>query len=96
VAHDGRFLLSYRAEVPLAARKQGSAGARIRGDLKKRGYEIISFRDDPSMDPAVLLQAHSPDKDLSIDVAGYKSPEVVDLAVFTPCLLPPGVEQEQL
>jgi hypothetical protein len=95
-ADDGRFTLSYRAEVPLAAEDHGSAGASIRDDLKKRGYEITSFRDDATVDPAVVLEAYSPDKDFSIRVAGYKSPQVLNLAVFTPCLLPPGVKQEQL
>ncbi|CAG6391852.1 conserved exported hypothetical protein [Actinacidiphila cocklensis] len=96
VAHDGRFYLTYRAEVPLPAHKQGSAGARIRDDLQKRGYEITSFRDDDTVDPAVVLEAYNPDQDFSIRVAGYKAPEVLNLGVFTPCLLPPGVKQEQL
>ncbi|MGQ4514140.1 hypothetical protein [Streptomyces sp. DW26H14] len=96
VAHDGRFALTYRAHAPLAAEKQGSAAASIRDDLKKRGYEITSFRDDDSVDPAVILEARSPDKGFSIDVSGYKSPAELHFVVFTPCLLPPGVKQEQM
>jgi len=96
VMHDGRFDLTYRAEAPLAPPHQGGAVARIRDDLKKRGYEITSFRDDDAMDPAVVLEAYSRDKHFSVDVSGYKSPDVLNFAVFTPCLLPPGVKQEKL
>ncbi|MBM9506819.1 hypothetical protein [Actinacidiphila acididurans] len=96
VVNDGRFDLTYRAEARLAPSLQGSAVARIRDDLKKRGYQITSFRDDNSVQPAVVLQAYSPDQHFSVDVSGYTSPDVLDFAVSTPCLIPPGAKQEKL
>ena len=96
VMHDGRFDLTYYAHAPLAQQLQGSAVAKIRDDLKKRGYEITSFRDDDSMDPAVVLEAFSRDKHFSVDVSGYKTPDELHFVVSTPCLLPPGAKQEKL
>jgi hypothetical protein len=96
VMNDGRFNLNYYAHAPLAREKQGDAVRRIMADLKKRGYRIDSFRDDETVEPAVVLEAYSPDKDFFIDVSGYKSPDSLTLTVMTPCLLPPGVKQQRL
>ncbi|WP_225851217.1 hypothetical protein [Streptomyces sp. HPF1205] len=94
--HDGRYTLIYRAEAPLTREKQGDAARRVMADLKKLGYRIDSFRDDDSVDPPVVLEARSPEKNFTIDVSGYKSPQVLDFTVMTPCLLPPGVKQQKL
>ncbi|MEW2547051.1 hypothetical protein AB0910_14940 [Streptomyces sp. NPDC047002] len=96
MAGDGRFTLTYRAHAPLAAQRHGSAAAKIKDDLEQRGLEIMSFRNDASLDPAVVLEARSQDKHFSIDVSGYRSPDELHLVVFTPCLLPPGAKQQQL
>jgi hypothetical protein len=96
VVHDGRFDLTYWADAPLAQHRQGTGVAKIRDDLKARGYTIVSFRNDPSMDPAVALQAYSPDQHFSVDISGYTSPDALTISVSTPCLLPPGAEQQTL
>lgn len=94
-ADDGRFFLTYRAHSPLARARQGQAGARIRDDLKKHGSEVSSFRDDDSVEPAVLLEAYDPAKDFDIDVSGYPDPDEMHFVVSTPCYLPPGAKQQQ-
>lgn len=94
-AQDGRFFLTYRAHAPLARARQGQAGARVRDDLKKQGAEDISFRDDDSLEPAVLLEGHDPKTHFSIDVSGYRDPDEMHFVVSTPCYLPPGARQQQ-
>lgn len=96
VAGDGRFDLSYEARVPMPAAEQRGVAAQVRDDLKKQGYRIVSFRDDASKDPAVVVQAYDDRKHASLDIAGYEDPAELDIAVFTPCLLPPGAKQKHL
>jgi hypothetical protein len=96
IMHDGRFTLDYRTEAHVEQQRQADAVARIRDDLKKRGYTISSFRNDVTVDPPVTLEAYSPDKDFYILVEGYKSPQVLNFLVASPCLLPPGVKQEKV
>lgn len=96
VVDDGRYDLTYEVKVPMSAADQRGAAARIRDDLEKRGYEIVSYRNDASVDPAVVVQAYDGKKHASLDIAGYKDPAELDIAVFTPCLLPPGAKQKHL
>lgn len=94
-AEDHRFFLTYRAHSPLARARQSEAAAHVRDDLKKQGSEVDGFRDDASVEPAVVLEAYDPTTDFSIDVSGYRDPDELHIVVSTPCYLPPGAKQQQ-
>ncbi|MFD7979040.1 hypothetical protein [Streptomyces sp. NPDC059071] len=94
-AGDGRFTLAYdvRAKLPKA---EQSAGIRaITAELEAQGFRIVGSRTDASAERGrYLVQAEHP-KDRQYVSAGDVSDELITLNVNTPCLLPPGVEQQE-
>ncbi|MFJ2110994.1 hypothetical protein ACIOEX_03555 [Streptomyces sp. NPDC087850] len=93
-ADDGRFTLSYNMRARLPKDQHADAIRAIRDTLEEKGFEIVGYRSDPSKDPANLVDAKHP-KDRQFVSAGDVSDNLLTLIVSTPCLLPPGAEQQQ-
>ncbi|MFD5747776.1 hypothetical protein [Streptomyces sp. NPDC127033] len=93
-ADDGRFTLDYSVRAKLLKEQHAEAIRAIRDTLTKKGFEIQGYRSDPSKDPANLVDAKHP-KDHQFVSAGDVTDELLVLIVTTPCLLPPGAEQQQ-
>jgi hypothetical protein len=94
-ADDHRFFLTYRAHSPLTRARQSEAARHVRDDLKQHGSEIDGFRDDASVEPAVVLEAYDPKRGFRVDLSGYRDPDELHIVVSTPCYLPPGAKQQQ-
>ncbi|GAA3393750.1 hypothetical protein GCM10017752_36070 [Streptomyces roseoviridis] len=93
-ADDGRFVLMYDARAKLPRARQAAGIRAIKAELEKRGFEIVGYRSDPTMDPANLVDAKQPKERFFVS-AGDLDDELITLIVHTPCLLPPGVEQQE-
>ncbi|MFJ5102439.1 hypothetical protein [Streptomyces sp. NPDC088554] len=94
ITDDGRFTLRYSVRAKLARAQHADAIRAIRDTLEEKGFEIVGYRSDPSKDPANLVDAKHP-KDRQFVSAGDVSDNLLTLIVSTPCLLPPGAEQQQ-
>ncbi|MEV8117207.1 hypothetical protein AB0O69_20290 [Streptomyces xiamenensis] len=96
LAEDGRFEHSYSARVELPAEEHARAVIAIRDTLEEKGFDIQSYRSDPSVAPANLLQTRHPEDRQSVTASDFPENEnQLLLIVRTPCLLPPDVEQQQ-
>lgn len=93
-ADDGRFNLSYNVRAELSKSQHSVAVRAIRDALKGEGFEIVGYRSDPEVRPVNLVDARHP-KSHQFVSAGDISDELLTLIVKTPCLLPPGVEQQE-
>ncbi|WP_256961868.1 hypothetical protein [Streptomyces sp. NRRL B-24572] len=94
-ANDGRYTLSYdvRAKLPKAEHATGIRA--ITDELKAQGFRIVGSRADASAGRGgYLVQAEHP-TDRQYVSAGDVSDDLISLGVNTPCLLPPGVEQQE-
>lgn len=96
VAKDGRFIMDYSVRAPLPIADHASAIKRVRDALKERKYDITAFQEVKGKKPSVILEASSPKKGFSVAVDGNFSQESLLFSVSTPCLLPPGVKQEDV
>ncbi|WP_432052522.1 hypothetical protein [Streptomyces xiamenensis] len=96
VAGDGRFQHTYSAHVVVPPEDHARAVIDIRDTLERKGFEVQGYRSDPSVSPANLLQMRHPEDQHSVSAADFPENENhLLLIVRTPCLLPPGVEQQQ-
>ncbi|WP_345039094.1 hypothetical protein [Streptomyces sannanensis] len=93
-ASDGRFTLSYRVLAGLPKEQHAAAVRAIRDALKQQGLEIQDFRSDPALSTPNLLYAKHP-KDRHFIAVIDPDDGYLTLTVDTPCLLPPGAEQQQ-
>ncbi|MET9698896.1 hypothetical protein ABZY31_18485 [Streptomyces sp. NPDC006529] len=93
-AEDGRFTLQYNGRATVPRDKQQAAIRALRDELKTQGFEIVGYREDTSVDPAYLVDAQHP-KDRQFVSAEDLDGNTFTYVVNTPCLLPPGVEQQR-
>ncbi|MFJ2444573.1 hypothetical protein ACIOWG_29940 [Streptomyces sp. NPDC087658] len=91
---DGRFTLRYSVRAKLPQLQHAEAVRAVRDTLKKQGLTIQDFRNDPAVSPPNLLYAQHPENHQFISVRDSDEEHLV-LIVSTPCLLPPGAEQQQ-
>ncbi|MEU3690928.1 MULTISPECIES: hypothetical protein [Streptomyces] len=92
---DGRFTLAYNAKAKLPKAEHAKGIQAITAELKAQGFRIVGSRSDTSAERGGhLVQAEHP-KDRHYVSAGDVSDELITLIVRTPCLLPPGAEQQE-
>ncbi|RBM07303.1 hypothetical protein DEH69_24950 [Streptomyces sp. PT12] len=95
VADDGRFPLMYSVRANIAPERRAEAVRNIRDALAEQGLVIQGYRSDPSMNPANAVGAWHPEDHPTITAEDSGDDQLL-LIADTPCLLPPGVEQQQL
>ncbi|WP_049571941.1 hypothetical protein [Streptomyces sp. SBT349] len=95
MADDGRFNLRYSVRADIAPERRAAAVRDIRDALVEQGLEIEGYRSDPSLSPANVVGARHPEDHQSVTAEDNGEDQLL-LIVSTPCLLPPGVEQQQL
>lgn len=93
-ADDGRFTLRYSVRGTLPRSEQARAVTDIKDTLKAKGFEIQSFGINQDREPVNVLDAEHP-KDRQFVSVGSVSENLLVFIVSTPCLLPPGVEQQK-
>ncbi len=95
VSDDGRFVLQYDARASLDGDQHEQAVQRIRAALEKRGYDVGTYQVTKGPNATVALTAKDPEKRFTVAVDGFMKRDEMVLTVMTPCLLPPGREQQQ-
>ncbi|MFJ7489871.1 hypothetical protein ACIQZB_01215 [Streptomyces sp. NPDC097727] len=93
-ADDGRFTLRYSVRGTLPRSAHAEAVTDNKDTLKGRGFEIQSFGIDQDREPANALDAKHP-KDQQFVSVGSVGQDLLVFIVSTPCVLPPGVEQQK-
>ncbi|WP_327272725.1 hypothetical protein OG609_11565 [Streptomyces sp. NBC_01224] len=93
-ADDGRFTLSYSVRGTLPRAQHAQAVTDIEKTLKGKGFDIQSFEVDLDTEPANVVDAKHP-KDQQFVSVGSVDKDLLVFIVSTPCLLPPGVEQQK-
>ncbi|MGW1183760.1 hypothetical protein ACWD7Y_32415 [Streptomyces drozdowiczii] len=94
VADDGRFTLRYSVRGTLPRSDHAAAVTAIKDTLKKKGFEIQTFVVNEDEEPANAVDARHPEDHQFISV-GSVDKDLLVFIVVTPCLLPPGVDQQQ-
>ncbi|MDJ1137511.1 hypothetical protein [Streptomyces iconiensis] len=95
VPEDGRFVLQYDARAPLDGDQHEQAIKRIQAALKERGYKTDGYQVTKGSNATVTLNARDPKKGFTLAIDGFRKRNEIVLTVITPCLLPPGKEQQQ-
>lgn len=95
VSDDGRFVLQYDARARLDGDQHEQAVRRIRAALERRGYDVGTYQVAKGPNATVALTAKDPEKRFTVAVNGFMKRDEMVLTVMTPCLLPPGREQQQ-
>ncbi|MFE5185298.1 hypothetical protein [Streptomyces sp. NPDC056628] len=98
VAEDGRYSLFYYVYSPAPATDHTRIVRRLRSELPKRGYEVTAYREFKNAYESATLGARNKNNyTVEADTvgSGEDKPQRFSFAVRTPCMLPPGVEQQQ-
>ncbi|WP_330240898.1 hypothetical protein [Streptomyces sp. NBC_00525] len=93
-ADDGRFTLRYSVRGTLPRAGHPAAVTAVKDTLKKKGFEIQTFVVNEDEEPANVVDARHPEDRQFVSV-GSVGKDLLVFIVNTPCLLPPGVEQQQ-
>ncbi|WP_327355839.1 hypothetical protein [Streptomyces sp. NBC_01304] len=99
VAEDGRYSLFYYIYSPVSPTEHTRIVRTLRGELPKQGYEVTGYREFQDAYYSAAFRARSRQNAYSVTAdtvgSGRAKPQRFSFAVRTPCLLPPGVEQQQ-
>ncbi|MFD6415283.1 hypothetical protein [Streptomyces sp. NPDC060194] len=97
---DGRFFIDHGIQARLPKGQHADAIRKLRAKLEEQGLHIDAYRavDEPYTEDGLEVRSglgatHPTDHHhVSVDSI---SDDLISFAVYTPCLLPPGVEQQQ-
>lgn len=99
VADDGRYSLFYYVRSPAPVTVHTRVMRVLRDELKKKGYEITGYREFKNAYESAVFSARNPKNGYSVEAetvgSGKTKPQRLTFAIRTPCMLPPGVEQQQ-
>lgn len=99
VAEDGRYSLFYYIYSPAPVTEHTRIVRKLRSELTKQGYEVTSYREFKSAYASAIFWARNKKNNYSFEAdtvgSGKTKPQRFSFAVRTPCMLPPGVKQQQ-
>ncbi|WP_320777681.1 hypothetical protein [Streptomyces sp. CRN 30] len=99
VAEDGRYSLFYYVYSPAPVTEHTRVVRTLRRELTRKGYEITAYREFRDARYSAILDARDKDNGYTVSAdtvgSGRSKPQRLSFAVRTPCMLPPGVEQQQ-
>ncbi|MFJ4756667.1 MULTISPECIES: hypothetical protein [unclassified Streptomyces] len=99
VAEDGRYSLFYYIYSPAPASDHTRIVRRLRSELTERDYEVTAYREFKSSYESAILWARNKKNNYTVEAdtvgSGKLKPQRFSFAVRTPCMLPPGVKQQQ-
>ncbi|MFD8304744.1 hypothetical protein ACFV29_20710 [Streptomyces sp. NPDC059690] len=99
VADDGRYTLFYYVYSPAPATEHTSMVRKLRSRLPGQGYEVTSYREFKSAYASAVFRARNKKNDYRVEAetvgSGKTKPQRFSFAVRTPCLLPPGAQQQK-
>ncbi|WP_158009754.1 hypothetical protein [Carbonactinospora thermoautotrophica] len=89
IAKDGRYYVQHIYQVPVSPDRQIATLERLRDHWRQAGYEIQRFRVFPDGKGGEVAARNAQDG-YQISVETTDPPTAVSLAVYSPCLMPPG------
>jgi hypothetical protein len=99
VANDGRYTLFYYVYSPAPAAEHTRMVRKLRSQLPGQGYEVTSYREFESATASAVFRARNKKNDYRVEAgtvgSGKSKPQRFSFAVRTPCLLPPGAQQQK-
>jgi hypothetical protein len=99
VPEDGRYSLFYYVDSPAPVEEHTRIVQKLRSELPERGYEVTSYREFKNSYESAAFSARNRKNGYSVEAdtvgSGKTKPQVFNFAVRTPCMLPPGVEQQK-
>jgi hypothetical protein len=99
VAEDGRYSLFYYIYSPAPVREHTRVARTLRRELSQQGYEVTSYREFKSAYASMVFRARNKKNSYMVTAdtvgSGKTEPQELSFAVRTPCMLPPGVKQQQ-
>ncbi|MFD8565968.1 hypothetical protein [Streptomyces sp. NPDC059639] len=99
VADDGRYSLFYYVYSPAPATDHTRIVRTLRSELTRSGYEITGYREFKSAYESAVLRARNTKNRYFVEGetvgSGKAKPQRFSFSVSTPCMLPPGAEQQQ-
>ncbi|MFF4909677.1 hypothetical protein ACFY2T_33005 [Streptomyces sp. NPDC001260] len=99
VAQDGRYTLFYYVNSPAPATEHTRMVRKRRSQLPSQDYEVTSYREFKSTYASAIFRAWNKKNDYQVEAetvgSGKTKPQRFSFAVRTPCLLPPGAEQQK-
>ncbi|MEV6588108.1 hypothetical protein [Streptomyces acidicola] len=99
VAEDGRYSLFYYVYSPAPVTEHTRIVRTLRRELPEQGYEVTGYREFQDAYSSAIFSARNKKNNYSIEGdtvgSGKTKPQRFSFAVRTPCMLPPGAEQQQ-
>lgn len=97
VAEDGRYSLFYYVRSSASTTKHAHVVRTLRRQLPRHGYKVTSYREFKSAYTNAVFRARNLKNDYSVSANSMGSSESLrfTFGVRTPCMLPPGVKQQQ-
>lgn len=99
VATDGRYSLFYYVYSPAPTSEHTRIIRTLRRELSERGYKIVGYREFKNSYYSALLQARNEKNNYYVEAdtvgSGKNKPQRFSFSVRTPCMIPPGAEQQQ-
>ncbi|MHB9758396.1 hypothetical protein ACYBSK_28790 [Streptomyces sp. BYX5S] len=99
VAEDGRYSLFYYVYSSAPATQHTRLVRALRESLEKHGYDVTDYREFKNSYESALLWAENEKNRYRVMAetvgSGRTKPQRFSFSVRTPCLLPPGAEQQQ-
>lgn len=98
LAVDGRYGLFYYVNSPVPVTEHTRVVRALRRELPRQGYEVTAYREFQSAYASAVFRARDTKNSCLVTAdtvgSGRTKPQRLSFAVRTPCLLPPGVEQQ--
>ncbi|MFC3578147.1 hypothetical protein ACFOZ0_33810 [Streptomyces yaanensis] len=99
VAEDGRYSLFYYVYSPAPVTDHTRVVRTLRRELSQQGYEVTGYREFKDAYASAVFRAKSKENSYRVTAetvgSGKTKPQRLSFSVRTPCMLPPGVEQQQ-
>ncbi|MPY49020.1 hypothetical protein [Streptomyces acidicola] len=99
VAEDGRYSLFYYVYSPAPVTEHTRVVRTLRRELSEQGYEVTGYREFQDAYSSAIFSARNKKNSYRIKAdtvgSGKKEPQALSFSVRTPCMLPPGAEQQQ-
>ncbi|MFR9674670.1 hypothetical protein [Streptomyces sp. TR06-5] len=100
VAEDGRYSLFYYIYSPAPTSEHTRVVRKLRHELPQHGYKVLGYRQFKNSYESATLQMRNVENSYLITAhtvgSGQTGPQRLSFGVRTPCMLPPGVEQQQM
>ncbi|WP_431043814.1 hypothetical protein ACQUSR_19255 [Streptomyces sp. P1-3] len=97
-ATDARYAVSYADWFKFGVEHHNEAAEKIRAAFEKNGYTISTFRRFEKPRTSMIVEARDPKTGYFVNVEssdGSKGYPMLGMYVSSPCMIPPGEEQEQ-